>query len=131
MAGGDTLFGKVKKASLVPSFFIDMNFSAVQRGRIPTAVNYFPFANPEVFAAGHYGTGFISHLVRAEPYPMARYGLGWLFLVTLPSPTQRCSQQGIVQGSSMLDYSCVLRYRVNSHLDLDMCVSLGLEPHPF
>jgi hypothetical protein len=68
--------------------------SAVQRGRIPPSIH--PYASALMFSSGGsagagsdattalsqaaYLSSFISHLIRAEPYPLARFATAGMYL---------------------------------------------------
>lgn len=57
------------------------SIAAVQRGRIPPAMHPYAsalmFGSGDAFVASHaYLSSFISHLMRAEPYPLSRFGAG-------------------------------------------------------
>ncbi|XP_032991904.1 COUP transcription factor 2-like [Lacerta agilis] len=56
---------------------VGMRREAVQRGRMAPAQpspGQYPFANGDPYNCHSYLTGFISLLLRAEPYPTSRYG---------------------------------------------------------
>ncbi|VDO99729.1 unnamed protein product [Soboliphyme baturini] len=58
-------------------------FLAVQRGRIPTTLNPYAgsltFPNSDALISSHaYLSNFLSLLMRAEPYPISRFGVGIL-----------------------------------------------------
>ncbi|XP_025899003.1 nuclear receptor subfamily 2 group F member 5-like [Nothoprocta perdicaria] len=56
---------------------VGMRREAVQRGRMAhpqSSPGHYPLANGDPYAGHSYLSGFISLLLRAEPYPTARYG---------------------------------------------------------